>query len=58
MTDVTDDDLIISVERYPSIMWIALSIAPLVRLGIVTAREGRMLVALRYCQERARLRST
>lgn len=49
------DDIVIEVVRVPSIIGIAMSIAPLVRRGIITDAEGRALVDLRYRQAWARL---
>jgi hypothetical protein len=36
------------VQRFPSIVAIAMQIAPSVRLGHLTDREGRDMVNLRY----------
>lgn len=44
----------ITVHRFPSIVALALEIAPLVRRGIVTDAEGHALVDLRYRQALAR----
>lgn len=44
-------------RRVPSVVAIALAVAPLVRLGALTDAEGRFEVALRYrlrCVELAR----
>lgn len=48
-------DLSITVHRVPSWFSIAMTVAPLVRRGVISDAEGRMLVSLRYAIKSAEL---
>jgi len=50
-------ELIITVHRMPSLVAIAMDVAPLVRRGVITDAEGHALVELRYRQALAALDS-